>query len=466
MDNLSIFKRSSPINQEIPTIQLDNSEFPNKKSTNFFVSSYNLISKPSIENKTMSAKNHYSNYICIREMIIYVLLLTFIFCIINFTLNYPPNDSDYPSTVISMCFSVLLHFILLLLNFLLISNYAHMLLCLEMSKSFSVNKYIIRKVIFVSVPLICFPFPKITGSSNFVLEKYFQLSGPIINYKSDLNKYLFMIEAIISFLFLMYFFCESRTKLDIRSLRVRNFFGIRPNYREVFKSSVKNIPFLSLILFFYCGVFLFATLIMFSETGLSYYMEATGDHSSTFQTNDINKSLLFSGYSNAIWYSMMTLAGFSPPELSIFSGLTKLTLYLGTWFGFFMFALSLYITASNLKLFTKKIQKNNRKSDVLSQKLLKEAAANFIKTFFMKFLLYRRSNSVSKLLNIENKLVVMCLTFRRIKNQINLERQASHSFDTFEDLKMIQENAFLIDRMLKYIATKKRTNVSSEGYKK
>ena len=451
-----VLKKSGQIQPEIHLIKLDNSDFYHKKSSAFFQSSITPPKNTNTKNRILSAKANMVKYKLIREVLMFTCALIYLFSMLNYNLNYTPPISKNVNSLIFMSVSILFHAIAFTLYFLLIYTYANVLSDLNLSKAHITKFYVLRKMLKIGGLFLSIPVPALSAYTDVFLESYFDQNSYIFSFNRDLNQYLFLIEISVAFFGFFYFFGETRQNFNIRSFRIHRNFGMSVNFKTTIKENFSQHTFFSTLFFYFCGIFYLSTLLMFSETGMSIYMQNSGDYRQTFLTGNINTQLKLNYFSNSLWFSMTTISGFSSSDFIVFSNLSKIILLIAIGFLFCFFRFCVDLVFKIFKSEKKQLMLYPYCFNPIVREEFKNSAADLIKVFFFKFLVFRKSNNKKELLDVENKFIVASLRFRKVKTRVRNSQNDSAWYETLHEDIRFKKNIFLIDKVLEYAKERKR----------
>ena len=363
-----------------------------------------------------AAQITYTKYLVIKNTFSYLMILSFIFSLMTFSLSYHFDKED----------SFLNIFLMIVVSFLKIMTvinycvglyaYGQYLTAIgQVSRRTSYLKtFGFSRIVFQCLLLIIHPVFLLNGVMSPWKEYYFTSDIEYVHFQREFNHYLYLIQFCIIFVNIFYSILENTFYAKTRSQRICNMFGLDNNMTFIITCILSQNGELFVTCMLFGGIFFFATLINVSEIG---YYSATREidflNTEAYQEALDDRSILIY-YFNTIWNTLITMTTIGYGDMYVRANLSRIVIFFCALYGTVIFPL-MVLTITNLFLINRNetISINIIKM-VDVKEILKQKAA-FIIPNILKMSSAKRKKDQDQINYLKNRIAVQVKEFIKYK---------------------------------------------------
>lgn len=388
------------------------------------------------------AKLKLSNYKQLRDCLLFLNCLTLTLSLLNYQLQAPPTAK--PPLNACLLAGIAVHALTFAAYTAAVSSYGAALALLGVSKASDLKWYVARRALTVGLALLVFPLPFGAAVAEGLREKYFE-GETAAAIGTNRNVPLSFIEVTAAFASLAYFLVESFDSLTVRAVRVRSSLGRPPDLLQTFKRTASTRLLFALL--GVCGavtVYL-GIVVQRTESAAADSVARTSDYGIAFLAADssVNRLGSLELFANSLWTTATAVQGVMTSELTFRANLTKIVVVCWAVLGCIVAKGAAALAVGGLFW-----AERPAASQTLLREKVRDAASDLIKVFFFRFLVYKSTKAADALLEVDNKLKVASLRFRRVRQRAAGQSSGEQGLQLLSDGLRLKDNTFLLDRLL------------------
>lgn len=364
----------------------------------------------------ISAQITYRKYLLIKNTVAFLMMITFIFSLMTFSLSYHFGKEDSFLNIFLMIVVSFMKVMTGILYYFSLDAFGKYLKAIGQisGKSDYLKNLGIFRISLSIFFLIIHPPVFFNHLTSYWNEFYFTGDNEYVSFQRQFNHYLYLIQFIVIFVNIFYTILENTFYAKTRAQRICKMFGFDNDLTFIIKCILSQNGEIFVFCLMVGGMFFFATLINVSEIG---YYSAT--RLTDFTTSDEynaalqDRSVLIFYY-NTFWNMLITMTTIGYGDMYVRANLSRIIICFCALYGAVIFPV-MVVTITNLF----EINRNEKTSInivkmVEVKEILKKKAA-FVITNIFKLKKAKKVKDIKQIDFLNNKIAVQIKEFSKYK---------------------------------------------------
>ena len=364
----------------------------------------------------IAAQITYRKYLLIKNTVAFLMMLTFIFSLMTFSLSYHFNKESSFINIFLMIVVSFMKIMTVVIYYFSLEAYGKYLKAIGQisGKSDYLKNVGVFRIVFQSLLLFIHPISLLNNMTSPWNEYYFTGDNEYVSFQRDFNHYLYLIQFIVIFVNIFYTILENTFYAKTRAQRICKMFGFNNDMTFIIKCILSQNGEIFVFCLMVSGMFFFATLINVSEIG---YYSATKE--SDFKDTEeyqaaLNGRSVLIFYYNTFWNMLITMTTIGYGDMYVRANLSRIIICFCALYGAVIFPV-MVVTITNLF----EINRNEKTSInivkmVEVKEILKEKAA-FVIPNILKLKKAKQKKDKKQINYLNNKIAVQIKEFSKYK---------------------------------------------------